>query len=127
MSVAEAARIARPLNEGDRVLVDAFYPEPDEQLFSPQKQPLIGVVAEGRLLSLAHSSRRTTEACELGIDTISEARRKGYALAATVLWSQAILSEGLVPIYSAFANNTASLRLAEVAGYRPFANITTVE
>jgi predicted GNAT family acetyltransferase len=78
-------------------------------------------VFDGRLLNQAHSSRRTAEACELGIDTLPEARRRGYALAATVAWSASILAEGLVPIYSAFAANTASLRLAHGAGYRPFA------
>jgi RimJ/RimL family protein N-acetyltransferase len=85
------------------------------------------VVIAGRLLSLAHSSRRTKEACELGIDTLLEARRKGYALAATILWTHAVMQEGLVPIYSAHAENTASLRLAAAAGYRAFAQVATFE
>jgi predicted GNAT family acetyltransferase len=85
------------------------------------------VVVAGRLLSLAHSSRRTAEACELGIDTLPEARRRGYALAATVVWSATIRAEGLTPIYSAFAENTASLRLAEAAGYRAFVRGLTLK
>ena len=76
---------------------------------------------------MAHSSRRTTEACELGIDTLPEARRRGYALAATVVWSAAIRAEGLTPIYSALAENTASLRLAAAAGYREFARGVTLK
>jgi RimJ/RimL family protein N-acetyltransferase len=75
------------------------------------------VVVDGRLVSVAHSSRRTLAACELGINTISEARRQGYATAATRAWTRAIQQEGLTPIYSAFTHNTASLRLAAAAGY----------
>ena len=67
------------------------------------------------------------EACELGIDTLPEARRQGYALAATILWTQAVLQERLVPIYSADASNTASLGLADAAGYRAFARLATFE
>jgi len=78
-------------------------------------------------MSLAHSSRRTKEACELGIDTLPEARRRGYALAATILWTRAVIQEGLVPLYSALAENTASLRLAAAAGYRVFARVAIVE
>jgi RimJ/RimL family protein N-acetyltransferase len=124
---ATAATIARPLTEKDQALIEAFDPGSQDYYFHPQRQPLIGVVIAGQLVSLAHSSRRTLEACELGIDTLAEARRKGYGLAATILWTQSILQEGLVPIYSADASNTASLRLADAAGYRAFAKIATLE
>jgi predicted GNAT family acetyltransferase len=85
------------------------------------------VLVDGRLCSIAHSSRRTREACELGINTLPEARRKGYALAATVAWSAAIVQEGLTPIYSALATNTPSLNLACAAGYREIARAVTLE
>jgi len=118
--------IARPLTEKDRPLVEVFQPDANDYYFRLERQPLIGVVIAGQLLSLAHSSRRTPEACELGIDTLPEARRKGYALAATIVWTQAVLQERLVPIYSADASNTASLRLADAAGYRAFARLAIV-
>ncbi len=122
-----ANRLARPLTGKDRTLIEAFDPAAQDYYFHPERQPLIGVVISGRLLSLAHSSRRTSEACELGVDTLAEARRKGYALAVTMMWTQAILRERLVPIYSADASNTASLRLADAAGYRAFARLATFE
>jgi len=124
---ATACSIARPLTEQDRALVEAFDPDALDYYFRPERQPLIGVVISGQLLSLAHSSRRTPEACELGINTLPEARQKGYGLAATIVWTQAILQERLVPIYSADAFNTASLRLADAAGYRTFARLATFE
>jgi RimJ/RimL family protein N-acetyltransferase len=124
---ATARSIARPLTERDRALIEAFQPDAHDDCFRLARQPLIGVVISGQLLSLAHSSRRTSEACELGIDTLPAARRKGYALAATILRTQAVMQERLVPIYSADASNTASLRLADAAGYRTFVWLATFE
>ncbi len=122
-----AHSIARTLTSKDRLLVEAFQPGSFDDYFHSERHPLIGVVISGRLLSLAHSSRRTREACELGIDTLPEARRRGYARAATILWTRAVIQEGLVPLYSALAENTASLRLAAAVGYRVFARIAIVE
>ncbi len=127
MSAEVAQRVARPLTSNDRALVEIFDPGYTDYYFHPNKRPLIGVIIDGRLLSLARSSRRTTEACELGIDTLPEARRKGYALAATVLWAASIAQEGLIPLYSASADNPASLALAAAAGYRVFTRVATIE
>lgn len=123
----EAARhVARVLTMQDRPLVAAF-PDYDEDYFQLERYPFVGVVVDSRLLSLAHSSRRTKVACELGIDTLPEERRKGYALAATILWAHTVSQEGLIPLYSARADNTASLRLADTAGYRAFAYVATFD
>ena len=125
LDIATARGIAHPLTPEDYGLIEQFW-KPGDSLEN-NMHPLFGVVVAGRLLCLAHSSRRTPEACELGIETLPEARRKGYALAATILWAHAVAQEGLVPIYSAFAENTPSLRLADASGYRPFARIATFE
>lgn len=122
----EARRLTRKLTREDYELIEVFWPGEAESLLQTE-QPLLGVIVKGRLLCLAHSSRRTAEACELGIDTLREARRKGYALASTVAWSAAIMEEGLTPIYSAHSWNTASLRLAVAAGYRQFARGVTLK
>ncbi|MFL5701810.1 MAG: GNAT family N-acetyltransferase, partial [Ktedonobacteraceae bacterium] len=124
---AAAQQVARLLTPDDQALVEIFDPGNVEYYFHPDRRPLIGVIVEGHLLSLAHSSRRTAEACELGIDTLPEARRKGYALAATLLWAASVAQEDLVPFYSASAENTASLGLASAAGYRAFARAATIE
>lgn len=122
-----ANRIARPLTSADRPLIEAFGESYADDYRHQETHPFVGVIVAGRLLSLAHSSRRTTQACELGIDTLLEARRKGYALAATIVWTQMILREGRIPLYSADAANTASLRLAAAAGYRVFARGASFE
>lgn len=127
MSVAVAQHIARLLTSDDQALVDTFDPGEVAYYFHPARRPLVGVIVEGCLLSLAHSSRRTTQACELGIDTLPEARRKGYALAATLLWADLVTRERLVAFYSASAENSASLALATAAGYRAFARGVTIK
>lgn len=127
LDIARAQQIARPLTSNDRSLLEVFQSNLGESFLDTEKRPLIGVVIDGRLVSLAHSARRTSEACELGVDTLSEARRQGYALATTVIWTSMIQQEGLVPLYSALADNKASLALAAAAGYRAFAYVATVE
>ncbi|MGZ6390962.1 MAG: GNAT family N-acetyltransferase, partial [Ktedonobacterales bacterium] len=89
--------------------------------------PVLIVVEDGRIVCLAHSSRRREHACARGHDTRPAARRRGYALAATVLWAEAVAAEGREPFYSALAENSASLALAHAAGYRPFAHGVSVE
>ncbi|HEY7851313.1 MAG TPA: GNAT family N-acetyltransferase [Ktedonobacterales bacterium] len=127
IDLAAARQTARPLTRDDFARIEAFWPGEAEATLGPDLRPVIGVIVGGRLLSVAHSSRRTAQACELGIETRPEARRQRYALAATVVWSAAINDEGLTPIYSALAENTASLRLAVAAGYRVFARAALLE
>ena len=127
MTLAQAQQLAYPITEQN--VVEAFQPGTAQYFFERSRQPLFGTIRDGHLLSIAHSSRRTLEACELGIETLPEARRQGYALAATTLWTHTVLRENLVPIYSALAENAASLALAAAAGYRIFArgiNITNL-
>jgi RimJ/RimL family protein N-acetyltransferase len=126
ITLDEAQRIARHLEPSEHALLHLFYPDAPDDDFQPEQEPFIGVQREGRLLCLAHSSRRTTEACELGIETHIEARRRGFALAATLVWADLVRREGLIPLYSALATNAASLHVAEAAGYRPFARVVTI-
>lgn len=116
---AQAQELARILNSDDADLIEVFEAESAPYFLNPRAAPCIGVVLDGRLVSIAHSSRQTASACELGIDTLPEARRRGYATAATILWTALVQQQGLIPIYSAFAWNTASLRLAQTVGYVP--------
>lgn len=122
LSVVEAERLARPIRDDEHAIVDAFEPGATAYYLGvPSRRPVIGVVVNRQLVAVAHSSRRTTLACELGVGTLPEYRRRGYGLAVTVLWTAAVKGEGLVPIYSALAENAPSLALADAAGYRQFA------
>ena len=120
MTLVQAHQLAHPITPDQQTPVEAFQPGAAKYFFEHNRKPLFGTILDGRLLSIAHSSRRTSEACELGIETLPAARRQGYALAATILWTHAVQQEQLIPIYSALAENSASLALAEAAGYRLF-------
>jgi GNAT acetyltransferase len=109
--------VARHLTADNVPLLEAFEAGSAAYFLSPACAPCFGVIIDGTLVCVAHSSRRTASACELGINTASNARRHGYATTATRAWTHAMLDEGLTPIYSAFADNTASLRLAAATGY----------
>src|SRR5215467_10717258 len=76
LDLETAHSIARPLTSLDRSLIEIFQAGSSDYYLRPESRPLIGVVSTGQLLSIAHSSRRTKEARELGIDTVPEARRK---------------------------------------------------
>lgn len=115
----ETQRIVRILTSDDAARLDAFEVGSAAYYLGPQRAPCVGVFVGGQLVSVAHSSRRTTLACALGVDTLSDARRRGYATSATIAWTHAVHQERLLPIYSARADNTASLRLAAAAGYTP--------
>jgi hypothetical protein len=108
---------ARLLTMGDAALVEEFEAGSAAYFLDPLHAPCLGVVVDGHLVSVAHSSARTVAARELGINTLLEARQHGYAKAATSAWTDAVQREGLTPIYSAFAHNAASLRLAAACGY----------
>jgi RimJ/RimL family protein N-acetyltransferase len=116
---AQAQQIARILTTDDADLIDIFEPGSAPYYLDPNTAPCIGVIIEDQLLSIAHSSRQTMAACELGIDTLPEARCRGYATAATILWTTTVQQASKVPIYSAFAENIASLHLAKTVGYLP--------
>lgn len=119
-SESVAAHRARRLGPDDTALLEAFEPGEAGYYLAPVRAPVFGAVGDGRLLSVAHSARRTAVACELGVETRPEARRHGYGLAVTLRWTEAVAAEGLLPLYSARADNAASLALAAAAGYRPF-------
>lgn len=120
MDGAQARRTARRLTAADAALLEGFEKGSAAYFLAPERAPLFGVVEQDRLVSIAHSSRRTAEACELGVNTVPDRRGRGYGLAVTVLWAEAVAAEGVEPIYSALAENAASLALAHAAGYRPF-------
>ena len=74
ISPSTAQLLARTLTSYDSALVETFEPGSADYYLHADRSPCIGVIIEGRLLSVAHSSRRTAQVCELGIDTLPQAR-----------------------------------------------------
>jgi len=124
--VPVATTPVRRLGGDDRALLEAFEPGETAYWLAPARAPLFGMLERDLLVGVAHSSRRTAQACELGINTLPAARRKGFARACVLAWAEAVAAEHLEPLYSASWTNTASLRLAEECGYRAFARAAQV-
>ncbi|MBO6020125.1 MAG: GNAT family N-acetyltransferase [Clostridia bacterium] len=82
-----------------------------------------GQIEGGRVVSVAvtHASpdeREPGGTLEIGVETIPEARRRGYAASSLAGLTGAILSAGLIPEYRCTCSNVASAKVARVAGYR---------
>lgn len=63
---------------------------------------------------------------EIGINTLSEYRGKGYAKAVTLSCLKAILEKGKCPQWSCSATNMSSEILAYRVGFRKFADVLTI-
>jgi hypothetical protein len=123
--------VLRSLRGSDHDLIEEFERDSSGYFLDAERRPAVAAfVADGqqqKVAAIAHSSRRTAQACELGVNTAAWARRRGMGLAVTILWSSIVVEqEKRIPIYSAAAENEASLALARAAGYRPIARATYV-
>lgn len=78
----------------------------------PTAQPFLAVIEGGRAVSVCRSVRITREAHEAGVETLPDARRRGYAAAAVAGWARAVRALGAVPLYSTSWENVASQAVA---------------
>lgn len=81
--------------------------------------PVCALLAEDRVAAICFSSRVNREACEAGVDTSTEFRGRGYAVAVVSSWAAAVRSNGLEPLYSTSSANTASQTVANKLGLLP--------
>ncbi len=72
--------------------------------------------ADGRVVSVCHAARATSEGAAAGLDTTPDARRRGYALAVTSRWAAEVRASGRVPLYSTSWGNEASRAVARRLG-----------
>ena len=63
---------------------------------------------------------------EVGINTLSEYRGKGYAKAVTLECIKSIIEKGKCPQWSCAATNTSSEKLAYSVGFRKLADVITI-
>lgn len=81
-----------------------------------------GQIEEGKVVSVAvtHASpdeREPGGTLEIGVETIPEARRRGYAVSCLSGLTAEVLSRGLTPEYRCTFSNVASAKTARAAGY----------
>ncbi len=74
--------------------------------------PLAATVVDGVAVSVCCSVRQTAKAHEAGVETASAFRGRGFAVAAVAAWARTVRERGIVPLYSASWDNSASRAVA---------------
>lgn len=85
------------------------------------RSPVLGVVQEGRVVSICFCARRSEVAAEAGLETAPGHRGRGFGPRVTAAWARAIRDSGRTPIYSTWWKNDASMAVARKLGLQTFA------
>jgi GNAT acetyltransferase len=81
-----------------------------------ERQPFFGIVRDNVAVSICYSARNSDLAAEAGVDTLEAYRGRGFAVAVTASWADAVRNEGREPLYSTSWENAASRRVADKLG-----------
>ena len=93
------------------------------------KKLCCGVFADDMLVCCSDSPDMPylpDEVQEIGINTLEDYRKKGYATDVCITCVSNIITNGKCPLWSTSSDNKASQRLAEKSGFLKFADILTV-
>ncbi len=77
-----------------------------------EEQPCLGLVQDGRIVSICRSVRIGEQADEAGVETLPECRGNGYAPIVVSAWATAVHQLGRIPLYSTAWDNKASQAVA---------------
>jgi hypothetical protein len=86
----------------------------------PLCQPMMALAVDGRAVALCCSGRRTEEAHEAAVETVTPYRNRGYGSQVVRSWANAVYAAGRVPLYSTSWQNTASQALMRKLELSPF-------
>jgi GNAT superfamily N-acetyltransferase len=116
--------VVRRLGPADVALLDAAPAEVRGGGFGGTTALLSnGIVAaaivDGGVVAIAHTSAITDRHADIGVVTLPDYRRRGFATAAAALVATAIQASGRVPVWSCGETNQASLHVAANLGFAP--------
>jgi RimJ/RimL family protein N-acetyltransferase len=80
------------------------------------REPFMVAVEAGRAVALCCSVRITAAAHAAGVETLPDARRRGYAAQVVTAWAKEVASLGALPLYSTSSDNVASQGVARRLG-----------
>lgn len=89
----------------------------------------IGIFEDGKLVSATDAPSMPymeDKIQEVGINTLPEYRRKGYAKLVTLECIKSIIESGKCPLWSCNINNISSEKLAYSVGFRKLADVLTI-
>jgi hypothetical protein len=100
------------ISEANKHLLETNFPWALTTRSSYKMSPLAATVAEGNAVSICFCARLSPWAAEAGVVTAEEFRGQGHASAAVAGWASTVRQLGLIPLYSTWWENAASLSVA---------------
>ncbi len=97
------------------VVPDYFWNTYNEFL---QKGVAFGVVKDGKIVSIAFSAYIKNNELEIGVETASSCRGKGFAILSCHALINYCLENGFTPVWSCRKENACSFKLAQKLGFR---------
>ena len=91
-----------------------------------ERKILYGILEDNKIVSVTDSEtipNKPEKMIHIGIDTLPQYRRKGYASLACAAFIENHLRRGFMPVWECGINNTASRNLAEKLGFRHLGNV----
>ncbi len=104
----------RALAPGDAGAIAEDFPDLAREL--ARRQPCVGALEDGRVVSVCCVARRSARAAEAGVETLPGFRGRGLAARATAAWGRAVADLGLLPLYSTEWRNRSSRGVAARLG-----------
>ena len=86
----------------------------------PHQQPMFASVVGDAAFAVCASVRITDAAHEVGVETANASRKAGHGSRVVEAWAQALLSKGIIPLYSTTWDNLASQALAARVGFQRY-------
>jgi RimJ/RimL family protein N-acetyltransferase len=86
----------------------------------PHRQPFMAAIEDGQAVAVCASVRITPKAHEAGVETLPAYRQRGHAASAVAGWTQTLLKNKIIPLYSTSWENTASQNVAKKVGFEFF-------
>jgi GNAT acetyltransferase len=77
-----------------------------------------GVVRDDRVVALAHNGASSPRYGDIGVATVAEHRRRGFAAACAGVVARRIFESGRRPVWCTGEDNVASRRTASAVGFR---------
>ena len=91
-----------------------------------ERKILYGILEDNKIVSVTDSEtipNKPEKMIHIGIDTLQQYRRKGYAAMACAAFIENHLRRGSMPVWECGINNTASRNLAEKLGFHHLGNV----
>jgi hypothetical protein len=115
---AEPASIGGAEVVGNDIAGVRTVPELDwiRELTLRERPIAVALSSDGDVVSVCHSARSTERGAEAGLETATQYRGRGLAVAVVAAWAAAVNAEGWLPLYSTEWSNGASRAVARKLG-----------